>query len=202
MIEFIPADELAQEADIDRLVLPWVHAAGNPYYDWFFGGHELAASQLKIWLRSPSSEVSKKRARLLLVDGAVAGGYVAMGAAELVNCRRADLIALIKRSGGDRAQLQKKIEASRGIFPAPEAGDFYLSKIGVLEGHRGLGLGERLLEHFLSEGRKEGVSGFSLDVAKENAVAIHLYRKAGFSLRIESSIAGAGISYQAYRRAP
>jgi hypothetical protein len=42
-------------------ILPWLHEAGNPYFDWFFGNAQTAKSILRRWVVRPSSEVFLKR---------------------------------------------------------------------------------------------------------------------------------------------
>ena len=52
--------------------------------------------------------------------------------------------------------------------------------IGILSGHRGLGLGPELLDRAVDAAADLGVSRFELEVLASNTHAIHVYRKAGF----------------------
>ena len=52
--------------------------------------------------------------------------------------------------------------------------------IGVVEGHRGCGLGSRLLDVTLSRAREIGLTRIELGVREHNAPAIGLYEKFGF----------------------
>lgn len=52
--------------------------------------------------------------------------------------------------------------------------------VAVLEEERRKGIGERMLEHLLKEGRKDGREVFLLEVRVSNEKAIKLYQKFGF----------------------
>jgi len=52
--------------------------------------------------------------------------------------------------------------------------------IGILSQHRGLGIGNMLMEAMISELLKKGVTCVHLEVRKSNSVAISLYEKFGF----------------------
>lgn len=54
--------------------------------------------------------------------------------------------------------------------------------VAVLEKERGQGIGERMLEHLIKEGRKDGREVFLLEVRPSNEKAIKLYEKLGFSV--------------------
>ena len=54
--------------------------------------------------------------------------------------------------------------------------------MGLREGYRGRGLGERLLRATLEAARAAGLERVSLTVYARNASAIGLYRKVGFAI--------------------
>lgn len=60
------------------------------------------------------------------------------------------------------------------------AGEGNISNVAVTEEARRRGVGTGLLRHLLSEGDKEGLSAYTLEVRVSNAAAIGLYRKLGF----------------------
>ena len=53
----------------------------------------------------------------------------------------------------------------------------------VKPSHRGQGLGQLLLAHAIEESRSRGAAAMRLTVYRDNASAIHIYRKAGFRFR-------------------
>lgn len=172
-------------------VLPWVHEAGNPYYDWFFGSRAEASSALVEWMVRPSSEVFVGRAVLLEEGEQATGGFIALDGARLRDCRRADAVAAMGAAGrGRREELIERMHAARRLS-APVPDDvFYLSKLGVAAAARRAGRGSQLIGAYLTRGETLGFRRFWLDVHAGNLPAIRLYRAAGF--RVRSATAGAG----------
>jgi ribosomal protein S18 acetylase RimI-like enzyme len=182
-------------------VVGLVHEAGNPYFDWFFGGAEQAAATLAAWVNRPSSEVWLERIALALLGGEAVGMYVALPGQELHHCRQEDTLALLKTVGHDaaaRAALHDRIEVSKDLFAPVGAVEFYLSKMGVVPAHRGKGLGRVLANAFLAAGHAAGFSRFRLDVSADNEPAVRLYASCGF--RVESESEAAGLRYLAMGR--
>lgn len=162
-------------------VVSLIHEAGNPYLDWFFGGSERARLALESWVRRPSSEYAIERIRGAFDEDVLAGIYVGIGGADLAVCRKADAVAAFKAAGSDgRAALSERLIQRRGLFPQVTDDEFYLSNVGVAASHRGTGLGRRLLDAYLSDGRAAGYSRFRLDVNAENIPAQRLYESSGF----------------------
>jgi len=177
-------------------VLPWVHEAGCPYFDWFFGDAEAAQATLDSWMRRPSSEVFAGRMTLLTDGDRAIGGFIALGGAELESCRGADTIAAIKDAGRDGlTELRERLEAGKELFVSVGHGDFYLSKIGVLDEFRGRRLGTMLLQRYLADGEEAGFRRFRLEVWSGNEPAIRFYRGFGFDVVAESTSPRAGLTY-------
>jgi GNAT superfamily N-acetyltransferase len=175
-------------------ILAWLHEASNPYWDWLWGS--LAQAQLNDWLHRPSSELSEKRVRDLMDGDEIVGGYIAFPCSELQECRKSDLLSIMNvlRHNSD-AQIMSRMREARSLFSHVEENDFYLSRIGVAPSARRGGLGRRLLEMFLREGRDKGFSRFRLDVSADNERAIRLYRAAGFDVISDSAIPNTPIRY-------
>ncbi|MGH3043049.1 MAG: GNAT family N-acetyltransferase [Gaiellaceae bacterium] len=182
-----------EAAALRPAVAELIHEAGNPYFDWFFGDPQRAAATLAGWIRRPSSEVAASRVTLLLAGDVLAGAMVALSGEQLRRCRQADVVALLKDLGPDRsgrAALVERIQTANALFAPVGPEDFYLSKIGVLPGHRGMGLGRTLMAEFLAAGRAAGSSRFRLDVSADNEPAVCLYRSLGFVVESEGERAG------------
>jgi len=177
-------------------VLPWVHEAGCPYFDWFFGDVETAHTVLDAWMRRPSSEVFAGRLTLLTEGGKAIGGFIALGGAELESCRSADTIAAIKDAGRDGlTDLRERLQAGKELFVPVGHDDFYLSKIGVLAEFRGRRHGTALLQRYLADGEEAGFRRFRLEVWSGNGAAIGFYRDFGFEVVAESTSPSAGLTY-------
>jgi ribosomal protein S18 acetylase RimI-like enzyme len=191
---------LVQEPQAERFipeVLPWLYEAGNPYFDWLFGGREPARERLETWMRRTSAEVSILRVTLLCDGGCAVGGFLALGGAEVMRCRKADLVALLmkEKHGKAREELLTRIAAVRDLFPVVEDDEFYLSKIGVVPGLRRGGQGRELALEYLAAGSRAGFQRFRLDVCAENRPAVHLYSSLGFRVARESVSTEAGMKY-------
>ena len=57
----------------------------------------------------------------------------------------------------------------------------YLSRLIVKEEYRGQGIGGILLDYMVKKIREMGYHEISIGVDKDNAAALHLYRKKGFT---------------------
>lgn len=161
--------------------VPWVHEAGNPYYDWLFGSAERARETLARWMARSTSEITVAALTGLFVEDDLAGGYVACPG-EAVSVRRfADGQALLREfRGPERQALRARLMAVVDLFLPAEPDGYYLSKIGLLQHHRGKGYGQQLVEAYLAEGCARGYTKYFLDVSADNLSAILLYREFGF----------------------
>jgi ribosomal protein S18 acetylase RimI-like enzyme len=170
------------------VVLPWIHEAGNPYFDAFFGSPDAARRALCRWMGRPTSEVAITRVTVLLDGDRPVGCFVALSGADLARCLRADSLAAIREAGreGRRALLDRARGLAAARVPVPEDA-YFLSKLAVAAELRGAGLGRALLEKFLAVGRRGGFSVFRTDARPEDAHIVHLYESAGFRTIAESA---------------
>ncbi|MCX4341286.1 MAG: ribosomal protein S18-alanine N-acetyltransferase [Lachnospiraceae bacterium] len=60
------------------------------------------------------------------------------------------------------------------------AGEGSIGNVAVAKEERRRGVGTGLMRHMLSEGDKEGLTAYTLEVRVSNAAAIGLYQKLGF----------------------
>jgi ribosomal protein S18 acetylase RimI-like enzyme len=119
-----------------------------------------------------------------------------MNGTDLSLCRKADTLALIRDwLPSDRESIVRRIRESVGLFHVPDAGDYYLSKIGLLPQARRKGFGRMLLEGFLERGAAAGFTRFMLDVSADNALALRLYMSAGFRVVSESQHPSGTMTY-------
>lgn len=71
-----------------------------------------------------------------------------------------------------------KVTAYGGLLKVMEEGD--VTNIAVHPDYRLKGSGTRITEALLEEGRKCGMTAFTLEVRVSNQAAIHVYEKLGF----------------------
>jgi ribosomal protein S18 acetylase RimI-like enzyme len=194
-----PFRSIGQDEPVERWIpkaLPWIHEAGNPYYDWFFGGAASAQSALAQWMRRPSSEVFAGRASLLVHGGEVVGGFIALAGDELADCRRADAVAIIQTlPSEERDSVLARMRSARSLFTTLSAQEFYLSKIWVVPHHREAGHGATIVQRYLDLGAASGFRRFRLDVWAGNRPAIRLYEAAGFRMVRASSVDQGRMTY-------
>ena len=177
-------------------VLPLLHAAGNPYFDWLFGDPSLARGYLTRCIARASSELSLHRVTLLRQGNRTLGCFLWLSGAELLAARRHDAVALVHEvPPWGFPDLMKRLRDSQGLFPAPDPEESYLSKMGVHVAWRGKGIGRRLLQGYLDQSRQQGFRRLRLDVAADNAPAVHLYRRAGFTTVHRASAGGGALRY-------
>ncbi len=164
-------------------VLPWLHDAGNPFYDWFYGGADATQGALHEMLGRRSSEMWIGHVRLLHLDDQPVGGYIAHAGVDRSRFAASDLLALVRQTPADqRAAVSARIKKALSVFPAVLADEFFLSGIGVLPAYRGRGLGKHLMQEYLAEGRAAGMRQFRLNVHADNHAAASMYRGFGFSV--------------------
>jgi ribosomal protein S18 acetylase RimI-like enzyme len=193
---------LAEDQNADRWIpqiLPWVVEAGDPYYSWFFRGIGLGGrpdSVLASWMRRRSSEVSVRRAVLLVTGDCAAGGFIALAGLDLQGCRRADTLAALQVAGREgRTLVAERIQQGRELFAPVAKDELYLSKLWVASSYRRAGHGDRLLREYVRTGMAQGFRRFRLDVWAQNRPAVELYLSAGFAVLRESSNEWAGMTY-------
>lgn len=161
-------------------IVPWVREAGRPYFDILLRGSDLD-STLRGWIQRNTSELSTHRMRLMIRDDRICGGYIALAGQELAGCRQADLLDLARDSGAHSyGELRARMEDLRDLFAPVEENDFYLSKIGVMEGGRWQGLSHQLMEDCIWRARQGGFRRVRVDVPERGAAARELDRGYGF----------------------
>ena len=70
-----------------------------------------------------------------------------------------------------------------GVLAKPEEGTLFLSKIYLLSGYRGRGMGQQMMGFVENMARKNGLKKISLNTNKKNLDTIRFYEKAGFVKR-------------------
>lgn len=89
-------------------------------------------------------------------------------------CAKADLCTVC---GGDGSILS----LAAGYIGNCEGDTAYISMLATLPGHRGQGLGNRVLSEFIQKAEAQGLKAVHCYAVRENAAAMKLYEKAGFT---------------------
>jgi ribosomal protein S18 acetylase RimI-like enzyme len=181
---------------IDQSILPWIKAAGNPYYDWFFQDPEISHKFIRLWIRNPQSEIFIARIHALFVDGQIAGGFIALNGENLLKCRKADMKYIVTKTNLEqRKKMMLRLSLSEGLFPTVSKDEYYLSKIGINPSFKGKGYGSVLMDKYLEQGVKRGLNKYRLDVFAKNQIAIKCYEKHGFKIDKETTTKNGELKY-------
>ncbi|TXD36570.1 GNAT family N-acetyltransferase [Lujinxingia vulgaris] len=169
--------------DLERRIaelLTWVRPAGQPYDDALLQGADIDKT-LSRWMLRDNSEITLQRARLLMLDDRIAGGYIALSGTELRTARQADLLDVARHMGeGSYAMLRERVERLRELFAPLEDNDFVITRLGLHPDHRGRGLCHALIEDYLRRGRQGGFRRARVDVPETHRAGLDLCRAYGF----------------------
>jgi ribosomal protein S18 acetylase RimI-like enzyme len=169
--------------------LALVATAEASYSRFVFTTDQQAAHYRRLLFAKGIAEHSPPAARLLLVDGKLVGA-LALATKTLLSKRRLATAWTLSRDPElqrDQAMLQR-MRLSASTFVAVEEGDLYISRIAVETSMSGKGLGTRLLEEAIVEGREISARRCILDVDTENLRAHAFYARHGFIAVGESSV--------------
>jgi ribosomal protein S18 acetylase RimI-like enzyme len=189
--------------DQDALIshaLPWILAAGQPYFDWLCGSREAAERTVTMWMRQPSSEVSIQRIQFILCGSEIAGGIIGLSGAELKRARSADLNSFWKTLDlNSRGTLIGRLSQSLAAFAPVEEDEYYVSKVGLARSFQARGLAKMLVEHCIDQGTALGFSKFRADIETENKPSLRCSRATGFEIFYTGQSADGALKYHALR---
>lgn len=76
------------------------------------------------------------------------------------------------------AEEEGKILGSCGVLQVLDEGN--ITNVVIEKESRGRGIGTAMLSFLMEEGKKQGISAYTLEVRVSNSPAIHVYEKLGF----------------------
>lgn len=76
------------------------------------------------------------------------------------------------------AQVEDRVVAYGGMWLIMD--EAHITNIAVSFKYRGKGIGTKIVEALIEEGKNKNISGMTLEVRKSNLVAQNLYKKLGF----------------------
>jgi ribosomal protein S18 acetylase RimI-like enzyme len=159
-----------------------IYDAAVDYFNILFGSREGALKELRHWSKRPSSEYSILRTTGLMEDEDCLGIVISLGGRDRNDCHRADILALLKSQAlRERSLSHTGFEALRDSLPQIPAGVYYIRAISVVPKRRRHGLGRRLLQIAIENGRVAGYNSFRVDIRADNTAARCLYEALGFA---------------------
>jgi len=190
----VPASSVGAAETVIPQMLPWMLAAGQPYFSELFGGDANAERTVAKWMTRPSSELFWERAMVLVdEDDRVLGGSIEMLGSVVNKCRIADTMELLKRPADEASAIRERIKELQGLFLPIRNDDFYLSKFGVIESMRMRGLGPLLFEAQMVAARSSGARQIRLETT--HPVLVRFYERAGFEVIHRGSYRDGKIEY-------
>lgn len=163
-------------------VVPLIYEAAVDYFNLLFGSREHALGELMHWSKRPTSEYSILRATCLMQDEDCSGIVIGLGGKDRNDCHKADILALLKSPAfRERSLSHVGFEALRDSLPRVPVDVYYIRAISVASKWRGHGLGKRLMQIAIENGRAGGYNSFRVDVRADNTAARFLYESLGFA---------------------
>jgi len=177
---FKPGDVCAVDRYAPSMV-KWILDSGRDSFVALFGNESIAAQNLASWIRRSDSEFSGLCSTLAILDDIAMAILVALPGKLIARRRRADMLALIKAANPtQRAGLKENLQRLVGLTAPVGERDYYIRALTVDSAYRGHGVGKKLLERALIDGRASDCERVRLDVQTDNQAALHLYRRFGF----------------------
>ena len=181
-LDFRPARPEDAEAAV-----PLIFASGPEQFGYVFC--ERRAGEALDFLRfafvSGRGRFAWRNTTVACIDGRVAGVGTAYGSGTNLRYFLEDGW-LIARYYGLRSPgvMLRGLRAEQVIVP-PKSGEWMIAHLAMAPDERGHGIGARMVNHLLEQGRRRGIPGAVLDVSVENARAEALYGRLGFALVVE-----------------
>jgi ribosomal protein S18 acetylase RimI-like enzyme len=172
----------AKPDDAEAMV-PLVYSSGPLVFEYVFSHRTKVSAKEYLYrvLQQPGGEFGYEAHIVGTVDGKV----VATGAGYTGATTFPFLISAVKQIFGTYGiiggfQVSRRGLHTESVIKPPKGKEFCVSHLGVDPEMRGRGIGEKMVNHLLENGRELGGTKAVLDVSVENPRAEALYTKMGF----------------------
>jgi ribosomal protein S18 acetylase RimI-like enzyme len=163
--------------------VPLIYSSGPAAFDYVFAldGHATAQAFLRRAFVDGAGEFGWRNHCVGELDGEVVAVGAGYGGESGLAFLRAAARQILAHSGPRRAAgvIARGLRVER-VIPPPARRWHYLAHLGVAPALRGQGIGRRLIEHLIAQGRAQGKRRLVLDVAVGNPRAQALYERLGF----------------------
>lgn len=190
---------LAQARDAEQVV-PLIYSSGPAAFERVFKHAGLDAQAfLQQAFGTPRTQFSHTRHWLVELDGQVVAAGTAYSGVSNLRDSLQTLRQMVASYGlrGACTPLVRGLQMEMLIRP-PARDVWYLAHLGVRPELRGQGIGERLIQHLLDQGRAAGYRQTGLDVAASNPRAQKLYEALGFVVAVERTSRIPGVADHRY----
>jgi len=168
-----------------------VHATGPASYDHQFLRRELFDSMIKASWRAPHTLFGYDEATLALDGDELLGIMIAFQGPEFLRRRKAmaklwePAIAAGEVRQDEASEIARRSYVCSYLNVAIPSQVFYIHALAVKETQRGRGVGAKLLQHAVDQGKQAGLRGLHLDVLSDTA-AVNFYRAKGLACLAET----------------
>lgn len=171
--------DAAVEADVDRIAGLYVEAFPDKFGPIL--GEDAEHLLQLVFNAAPRSFI--RDMFVARVDGEAAG-FLRLGLSLTSYLEESRYyFSVLRRQLGPRRALSRLLKTTVLEVTPPDVRDEeYIKAIGVGSGHRGKGLGSKLIDRAECEAKERGKRVLSLHVLADNPGAIRLYRRLGFEL--------------------
>ena len=156
----------------------WLGAMDHDYYALFGLTDAALDAVLQALLLQPDSEFGTAQ---IALQGNRAVGLVAAFPAAAMFARRMHVLKALLAAAPDAHAARARLRGFEGAGRVVPQDGHYLAKLAVAPGLHGRGIGGRLLAHFVDAARAAQRTP-CLHVRRDNAPALALYRRHGFTL--------------------
>lgn len=185
------------EADHASTLAPLVYESSHELLDFMFGHRRAAEAGLTKLLRNGDGHFGHRFATLMRANGDVVGVELGYDRAQLAGQEFAGALNMLKAMPLPRwPHLMLKVNRALSGYVMPPAADaYYINNIAVDSSKRGMGLGQRFLDHIVATARQRGYRCIELDVTEINTGGIRFYERYGFRKVAESGTAAKSEAY-------
>jgi len=177
----------ARPEDAEPMV-PLVYSSGPAVFDYVFSHQTKVSAKEYLYrtLQQPAGEFGYKSHIVGTIDEKV----VAAGAGFTGATTFPFFISAVKQIFGTYGliggiNVSRRGLQTEGVIKPPKGNEFAVLHLGVDPEMRGHGIGEKMVNHLLAQGRESGGTKAVLDVSVENPRAEALYDRMGFVVEKE-----------------
>ena len=177
----------ATPEDADAAI-PLIYSSGPAAFDYVFSHRTRISAKefLHRVFQEPGGEFGFRNHVAVVCDGEVVGTGAAFSGEAALSYTLAMLKGIFRHYGalGAFPVMRRGLQLESIVRP-PKGRLHYIAHLGVSPDRRSHGIGTRLVEHLLNEGRRLGRETAALDVSVENPRAEALYERLGFRTTVE-----------------
>lgn len=183
---------------------PLIYSSGPAAFDYVFS-HRTPTSAREFLHRvfqRPGGQFGYRNHVVAVLDGEVVGTGAAYSGRDALRFTIAAPRTIFGNYGMRAFAVIRRGIQVESVIPPPKANLHYIAHLGVSPDLRSHGIGSRILEHLLEQGRAMGRKTAALDVSVENPRAEALYERLGFRTvhEIQSRLANETATVPHHRR--